>query len=302
MKTMAKPYLKLELVQGSEEWRLERLKRVTGSNVSALFDLNPYKTKLQYFEELLLGEEPEITDSQRMLFEIGHSAEGKGRDYAEKTYGMKFPAMVLLAADLEDLMVSLDGFNEDHLITFEAKYVGRDVIKRMREEPGWIKPDHYCQVQAGLRVTGAKKCIYFAMDPDGEAATLEVLADPAYQLEITEAVKQFIADVRAGKAPEPSDRDWHEPNDPAFAELAEIKRKADEFEARLKKGREDLLSKYRGSPRLRGGGIMLYRSYVKGNVDYSKVPQLRNVNLDRYRKPGREQYTLKLTKKGAANE
>ena len=277
MKTTLKLYQKLELVQGSQEWKAERLKYTTASNVAALFGLSPYKTKLQYFEELTTGTEPEIDSAKQMLFDIGHNAEIKGREYVEGHYGAAFPAAVIISTACPDLLASLDGFNEEHNAIFESKYVGRDVLAKMRAEPGWIKPEHECQVQAQLLASGAAKCIYFALDPDGEAAVLEVLPNLEYQRDIAEAVTKFMADVRAGIAPEPSDRDWHDPQDEAFKTLAELKRQADAAADAFDAAKGELIKKYENHTRIRAGGVTMVRTITKGNIQYAKVPQLKNV-------------------------
>lgn len=41
-----------------------------------------------------------------------------------------------------------------------------------------------------------------------------------------------------------------------------------------------------------GGGVRLIRSIRKGTVDYSKIPELKNVDLDQYRKNPIETWIL----------
>lgn len=295
---MSKPYERLSCEQGSAEWKAERLRRVTASNVAAVLGISQYKTALEYFDELTTGIEPEVSGHKQTLFEIGHKAEIKGREYAEGYYGSAFPPAVLISTKCQDLMASLDGFSEEHNVIFEAKYAGRDTISKMRSEPGWIRPDHEAQVQAQLLVSGAVKCVYFAMDPDGEAAVAEVLPSVEYHERISQAVAAFMLDLRAGKAPEPTDRDWHTPVDEGFKTLVELKAIADEAAARYDDARKALVEKYKSYARVRSSGVMLYRSYVSGNVDYSKIEALKSIDLDAYRKPGRVQYNVKIEKKG----
>jgi len=300
MKTTVLPYQKLELIQGSEEWKAERLKHITASNVPAIMGLSPYKTKLQYFEELMGGEAEVISDAKQTLFDIGHNAEAKGREYVEGHYGATFPAVVVISTTCPDLLASLDGFNEEHGVIFESKYVGRDVLKRIREEKGWLPAHHECQIQTQLLATGAKMCVYFVLDPDGEAAVLEIQPNPEYMRDLAQAITQFMAGLREGKAPEPSDRDWHTPADERFATLAELKRKADEAAAAFDTHKEQLTKEYEEYKRIRSGGVTVVRSVRAGNIQYAKIPMLKNVNLEQYRGKSSVSVTVRLEKKSGA--
>ncbi len=300
MKMNARSYERLELIQGTPEWLERRLKHATASNVPAIMGLSPYKTKLQYFEELTIGTSEEISDAKQKLFDIGHNAETKGREYLESHYGATFPPAVVVSIACPDLLASLDGFNEDADVIYESKYVGRDVLKRIREEKGWMPAHHECQIQAQLFATGAKMCVYFVLDPDGEAAVLEVLPNPDYMRDIAQAVTQFMKDVREGKAPDPSDKDFFTPADERFATLAELKRMADQAAEAFDALKEAVVEEYKDYKRIRAGGVTVTRSVRVGNIQYAKIPMLKNVNLEQYRGKPSVSVTVRLEKKAGA--
>ena len=300
MKTTISPYQKLDLIQGSPEWRAERQKQPTASNVPAILGISPYKTKLQYFEELTIGASEEVSDAKQKLFDIGHNAEAKGREYIEGHYGAAFPAMVVLSIQCPDLLASLDGFNEQHNVIFEAKYVGRDVITKMRSEPGWLPAHHEAQIHAQLLATGASKCIYFALDPDGEAAVFEVLPNADYMRDIAAAVTQFMSDLREGKVPEPSEKDFYTPADERFKTLAELKAQAEAADAAFNEMKDKLTKEYEQYVRIRAGGVTVTRSVRQGNIQYAKIPVLKNINLEQYRGKPSSVVTVRLDKKAGA--
>src|SRR5690606_34896006 len=187
-------------------------------------------TALQLGEEKLAGVEPELTQAQEALFEIGHSAEREGRNWCRENLKFEFAPAVLLSTKVPDLLASLDGFVESEGLLFECKYVGRKVLREIKD--GTIPAHHLCQVQAQLLVADGNMCVYFATDPDGESAVVEVRPDAAYQDTIGEAVTNFMENIRKGVLPEPSDRDFHTPDDERFKNLFELKRAADEYAAK----------------------------------------------------------------------
>ena len=46
----------------------------------------------------------------------------------------------------------------------------------------------------------------------------------------------------------------------------------------------------------RGGGVSISRSFPKGRIDYGSIPELDGVDLDKYRKEAKEQWTLRIAK------
>jgi putative phage-type endonuclease len=297
VKDNLKLYTKLDLIQGSKEWLAARLEHVTASNVPCLFNLSPYKTKLQYFEELTTKTEKPISDQTQVLFDIGHKAEAMGREYVEKHYGFECPASVVVSQRCPGLLASLDGFNETRKIIFEAKYVGAETLRKIKEE-GTLPVHHEYQVQAQLLATGAEKCVYFALDPQGHAAVIELTPNADIQVEIIEAVQEFLSDLKEGKAPAPSMRDYIEIKDAKFEELERLKVQLDLTQKLFDEVKQELAEKYKDHTRIRSGLVTMVRSFRKGNIAYAKVPQLKGVDLEKYRGAAIESVTVRLEKEG----
>lgn len=288
-------YTKLDLIQGSPEWLAARRNYLTASDSSCLFELNPYKTKLQLFEEKAFGKEQPISDTKQTLFNIGHKAEEAGRNWYHKHFGIELKPAVLVSVPHPDILASLDGLNESKGFIFEAKYIGQEALDEVKK--GNIKPNHDCQVQTQLLVSGAEKCVYFGLAPNGDAAIVDVYPNKDLQRDIAEAAAKFMADVRAGDAPEPSMRDFYTPEDPRFEMLRKLKEQgdqaADDFEA-LKR---ELTEHYSSYARIRAGGLTITRSFRKGAIQYAKIPQLKGVDLEKYRAKASETVTVRLDKK-----
>lgn len=188
----------LNVEQGTDEWKQERLKRITASQLPILMGLSPYQTPLQLLKEKLTGVEAEVNSYKQVLFIKGHNAERSAREWLESHLNVKFPPKVILSTKCTDLLASLDGFNQDKNIIFEAKYMGAKSLLEVKQ--GKIKDHHLCQIQGQLLASGAQKCVYFATTDDGDSAMAEIKPDANYASKIDEAVKEFMKDIHDYKS------------------------------------------------------------------------------------------------------
>lgn len=287
-------YKILDLVQGSPEWLNARYDYITASDVPVLFDLSPYKTTLQLFEEKCMRVEAPKDKSKETLFAIGHSAEVAGRKWLVEKLGHDLPAVVVASTDIPELLASLDGFSEEESLVAEFKYVGKESLKLIKD--GKLPAHHEYQVQSQLLATKASKAIYFALDPSGDAAMLDVLPNAEIQEQIKKQVQHFMSLVKTGESPEPSSRDYLTPEDARFDKLKELKLQMDQFSDQFEALKVELAKEYT-HPRIKAGGVLFIRSFRKGNVQYAKVPQLKGVDLDSFRGKSIETVSVKLEKK-----
>lgn len=287
-------YKILDLVQGSQEWLDARYNYITASDVPVLFDLSPYKTPLQLFEEKCMRTEAPKNKSKETLFAIGHGAEIVGRKWLVEKLGHDLAPAVVASLEVPELLASLDGFSEEESLVAEFKYVGKDSFISIKA--GQLPPHHEFQVQAQLLVTRASKAVYFAMNPDGDAAMLDILPNPQMHEQIIKEVKAFMNLVKTGEAPEPSPRDYVTPEDSRFEMLRELKLKMDQFSDEFETLKGELAKEYT-HPRIKAGGVLFIRSFRKGNVQYAKVPELKGLDLELYRGKSFETVSVKLEKK-----
>lgn len=277
-------YKILDLIQGSDEWKKARYEHVTGSNVPAIMGISPYKTPLQYAEELLSKTEPPVPDAKQKLFDIGHKVEAAAREWT-KSKGFSFVPLVA-ASDFggTPVLVSLDGFDKSKSIVFEAKYVGAEVLKGIPNKD--LPAHHVAQIQTQLKVMGAEKCVYFALAPNGAAAVAEIIREEKYQDEMQAEITKFWENLKAGILPEMSDKDIFRPDDARFEQLAkkhaEMKRAEKEYESL----ESLLLEEYSKYGRVQAAGVSVTRYWQVGSVDYSSIPQLKGVDKERFRKAG----------------
>lgn len=196
---MRKSYELLNLDQGTDEWKQTRFDYVTASQVASLFNLNPYQKREQLLQEKLTRQEKPLTDFQKTLFATAHKAEPKCREWVEKDLGLTIKPVVMVSKKCPDLLASLDGFNEENKIIFEAKYFeSQSTFEDVRT--GKLKNSQIIQIQTQLYVSGATKCVYFGVFKTGEAVTCEVFPDKFYHLFIPKYVTEFMDEVRRAKS------------------------------------------------------------------------------------------------------
>jgi putative phage-type endonuclease len=185
------PYVVMTLEQGSLEWKKARLQHVTASDVPPILGIPGYQTRSQVMNIKLNQRDPDVSSFKQRLFEMGHIAEEAGRRYANLKLGYSFNPTVLKSSLFPHLMVSLDGFDPGKETILEAKYLGRESLKDVAQRK--LKAHHVAQVQAQLLVSGAKRCMYFAMDPEGNAEVIAIYPDLAmHQKIIAETTKFFL--------------------------------------------------------------------------------------------------------------
>ena len=94
-------------------------------------------------------------------------------------------------------------------------------------------------------------------------------------------------------------RDTVERSDPAWQLAAALyldaKRRCDETTATLERARERLLSLASHASES-GHGVTVTRFWKQGNVEYKRIPELKVIDLDRYRAQGRVEVRVTVAK------
>lgn len=183
----------LDVEQGTDKWKQERLKWVTASQAPSIMNLSPYQSAVELLKEKITGKEADVSGYKQVLFQKGHDAELAAREWVESHLNIKFPPSVVLSKRCNGLLASLDGFNQEKNIILEAKFMGVAALSDVKA--GKIKPHHACQVQAQLLATGAEKCIYFATTPSGDSAVIDIKPNAEYAQTIQKAVASFMVDL-----------------------------------------------------------------------------------------------------------
>lgn len=276
----------LELDQGSSEWLSVRKKHITATDAPIIMGVNPWKTKLQLYHEKK-SDDPPKPANERM--QRGIDLEPIARDLFNLKTGWDMKPAVLVK---DWWMASLDGRDASSGSILEIKCPGE---KDHAVAVAGMIPDHYFpQLQHQMYVSGVCVMYYFSFDGvDGKIVKIKRDEDYIDKMLIEE--KKFYDCLISNTPPEPEESDYVKRIDPfwhdASLRLLRIResRLALDKEEEFLKNQLIYLSEGKNS---KGAGISLSQITRKGNIDYSKIPELKDVDLEKFRKESTKSWRI----------
>ncbi len=274
----------LKLVQGTSEWFTHRRKYRNASETPAVMGLSPWMTPYGLWLERTGRQQRPVTGAMRRGLELEPAA----RAAYEKLTGLVMEPLVLTEGEYS---ASLDGITLEGDLVLEIKCPvrGRDSALWQAVEARELPEHYFWQVQHQLMVAGAALAHVFVFD--GERG---ILVEQKPQPERWEAIRHdwdaFMQHIIEDTAPPLSKRDTRERNDSAWKTAAEtylrVKQEAEHSAAALDEVKAALVA-LTSHPSESGCGVSVSQFLKKGAVDYKKVPQLKGVDLEAYRKESR---------------
>jgi putative phage-type endonuclease len=277
--------------QQTTEWHELRKIKIGASDSAAILGISPWKTARDvYFEKI--GAKPECEASAAM--QRGLEMEPIAREWFENTWGIKVPAAVRFHRKHDWMMASLDGLNEEKQIVLEIKCPGAETHQLAKQG---IIPEHYmCQIQHQLSVINYKLSYYLSYYKS-EGLVIPVERNDVFiNNALIPALEKFWDCLINRKEPEFQDGDYKEHTDPEWinaasewenlaAQIRSLTEKQDAVKGRLVEMADGFNSV--------GGGIKLVKAKRKGNVDYAKIPELKVLDLNQYRKADTEYWMIR---------
>lgn len=278
--------------QNTPEWLEMRKSKVGASDAPPIMGVSPYKTAYQVWEDKL-GLSPPNNQSPSM--KRGHDLEDRARQELEKMTGLLFLPQVKFHAILPWMMASLDG------IDLEGKYIAElkcpSQSDHMLACEGKIPEKYFPQVQHQLEVCGMEMCYYFSFD--GTAGVIvKVYRDDKYIKKMVEKEEQFWECLQTFTAPDLTEQDYHPQTSDEWMNDA---KKLLEIRAQLKGYKdlidqeEELTKKIKTMANKKscvGGGIKVSYWTRRAGIDYSLIPELEKIDLEKYRKKPIESYRI----------
>ena len=277
---------------------MERSKFIGGSDVAAIMGLSPWKSAYQLWEEKT-GRK--VSEDISGLFHVQRGIINEPL------------ALVRLEEQLDRRFIANKRFTDGHrsgevdaiddTSIVEIKCMGENAHKAVQEGNA---PEHYIlQVQYYMLLAQRQECIFVSYRPEDD--TLHhfiVKADVKLQDKIVKAVDKYWTDnILADVAPELGDLDL--PDMSAHAEYKQFAERYKELNTE-KKAVEKALSETKAelgkllaasnSTKARGCGLVLNKHERKGSVEYAKIPELKGVNLEAFRKKAISVFTIKESK------
>lgn len=278
-----------EMKQNTPEWLEMRRNKIGASDSPIIMGVSPWTTPLQLWEQKL-GLREEKYKTPRM--QRGHDLEEKARHQFESMTGLSVFPQVIQHPDYEWMIASLDGIDFCHKNIVEIKCPSREdhLLAFGNMVPNKYKP----QLQHQMEVCGLEKVYYFSFDGK-EGKIIEVERDDKYIDKMLKKELEFWDCMQNFKTPALTDKDYIQQDNELWEAASNSWLDCHQKLEFLKKQEEELketLIALSGGSNSKGAGIKLSKVIRKGNVDYNAIPELENVDLEKYRKKHIESWRL----------
>lgn len=266
----------------NQEWL--RWRKIGSSDAAAIMGVSPWTTPYQLWEQKISGKQIQETPAMRR----GKDLEPYAMSCFESMMGVKLESQVCVEhKDHHFITATLDGINEDKKILVEIKCPNAKT--HSIASSGKEIPEHYMpQLQHQMEIKGYESMYYFSFDGQ-EGVILQVERDEDYGRELVDKETDFYRRILEWDPPELTDRDYISMDkDEVWFKLSErfknvnieLKALSDE-EKELRKALIHIAARKNSM----GNGLKLSRSTQAGGIDYDRIPELQNIDKEKYRKP-----------------
>lgn len=271
----------VNIQQDTEEWLKFRKNYVGSSEAPIIMGVNPWTTPNMLWRRRL-GLEPESPMNDAML--RGKRLESNAREKFIEQSGIFVKPKVYTNEKYPWMAASMDGVSDNEKFAVEIKCPGSKDHECALD--GEIPSKYIPQLVHQIVVGEFDKLFYFSFN-ESSYKMLEFNLNDYDKKELIKAEKLFWDCLNDLKEPALTDRDYVQKYEDdliimsaEWKKLIEEKKKLEEREEVLK---EEIIKKADGKNIL-VNGLKVGRSVRKGNVDYKLIPELKDVNLEKYRK------------------
>ena len=263
-----------ELEQNSLEWHEHRAKYRNASEAGSVMDCNPFQTRRQLWESRHGLGKPFVGN---VATDYGHKMEPVALAKVSKLLGVELKSAIFTEGEYS---ASLDAYGEKGGETYRVEIkcpYQREDSKLWKTVKADEVPDHYYwqQVQQGFcsKTDHAYFFVYISDDVYDLSPFMDLQGD---DIKLKAAWDDFMANEPApAYTPRPDLVESAYMYASLKAEYDDIGKELKLYESRLKDACEE---------NSEAGPIKVQIISKKGNVDYAKIPELKGIDLDDYRK------------------
>ncbi|SPF53684.1 hypothetical protein SBF1_6930002 [Candidatus Desulfosporosinus infrequens] len=151
----------IDLIQGSDEWKIWRSQHLTATDSSIIMQTNPFRSRLSLWEEKTLGWEQQFTQKEMDRMNAGQLLEPLAREHFQKETGLIVMPIVGEHEEFSFLGASFDGFTSDRKYSIEIKCGKKACILA---QIGEIPPYSLTQMQKQMFISDLDKVLYYCFD------------------------------------------------------------------------------------------------------------------------------------------
>lgn len=285
-------------------WLDWRRKGIGASDSPAIMGVSPYKTALQIYADKI-STEPPVEMSSRIM-EKGNELEPIARRQFAAHYNLQngtdetFEPLLVQLEELPFMRASLDGASKDKKIIVEIKFQGKE--KHLAVAKGEVRIDYWTQIQHQFICSGAEQGFLVSINEASTDKKLDVLwcevkPDKEYQKKHLRACIEFWDCVANKRPPGASADDFVTLTgmDKVIEEWKTLTSQAALLQDQADKLKEEILAKV-SHPKMKACGVSITQVERAGTVDYKKIPELKGIDLEKYRKASTQYYKMTIDK------
>lgn len=270
------------ILQDTPEWHEMRKNRIGASDAATIMGVSPWSSPYMLWEEKLGLRPPK---EMNFAMSEGKRKEESARKRFSEIIGKNIQPDVIIHPTYNYLLASLDGISEDRQIICEIKHPGRKDHEEALE--GRVPEKYYPQVQMQMEVSGLPLNHYFSCYGE-DACVVIVERNRAFIDKMMPLLHDFYKCMITFKPPELTERDYEDKSSDNMwynvsHDYKKIKQRIEEMQEQEEILRKQLIE-LSHDRNCRGNGISVRKSVRVGNVDYKAIPELKLIDLDKYRK------------------
>ena len=261
--------MQIELEQGSLEWHEHRAKYRNASEAGAVMGVSPYQTPRELWESKNGIGKP---FQGNVATDYGIAMEPEALAMFEELWETELEPTVFVDGEYS---ASLDGYSVSSImVEIKCPYQKQQSKLWQTEE---IPEHYYWQMVHQQMVCKAKRCYFFVYIDDNHYRVTPMLPNQGDIEKLRAAWDDFYANP-----PEPK---FQNRDDliPLAEEYAALKAAADDANKKLKETETQLKQSCEVSSV--AGNVQIQTICKKGTIDYKSIPDIKEVDLESYRKP-----------------
>jgi len=278
--------------QNTDRWLEWRRQGIGSSDAAIIMGVSPYKTPFQLWEEKL-GLNNHDDSGSNFVKDLGHKFEKSAKADLNLELEANLQPECVEHNEFDWLRASFDAIDLKSRVFAEIKYVGAKKFDWIKENQKPL-PEHWPQVMHQFLISGFEKGYYVAYtltDDRKKISRIErvkIEPDIEYIKKMFKHLKDFWNKVQNQVAPPLSDKDVKtikkrpdlESEAEMYFKLKDSKKRIEEIMKLI----EARISVADNHPVFQVGPMKVQKVVRKGAVEYKKIPELKQVNLDQYRK------------------